>query len=387
MSPTARRRPSPRARKEVLITEARVVADRATGGRVETDRLRGPEGLRRAGGAIRLPSAPEEAFDVTLRSLHVGDYLVFRLDLADIELELPGNDFGGDEPRVAVGLNVGDSPLTFVDENEGRVVATAEGWMLSGTQPMRVRAEGETAALGVILSAATLRGAGIAARTPTASIPASNPLMRGLAGFAAALLEDESPVPPVAQLRLSRVLDSLVVGLYLDNDLFRASDERLRDSMRLRVLDYVGNSFTDPNLRPEVVARRFSMSSRTLQRLFEGSGTTVAREIHTRRMEHAHALLVDPRHGRLGIGEIASRSGFSSAAHLRRSLIAALGAGPREIRAGRVRYGGSMHEKRAHEPEHHPSDDVDEKELAPEEELLEGILPEAEPTEGPAPAP
>lgn len=38
-----------------------------------------------------------------------------------------------------------------------------------------------------------------------------------------------------------------------------------------------------------------------------------------------------------------------------------------------------------------PSDDADEQggdaELAPEEELLEGWLPEAEPTDGPAPAP
>jgi hypothetical protein len=37
-----------------------------------------------------------------------------------------------------------------------------------------------------------------------------------------------------------------------------------------------------------------------------------------------------------------------------------------------------------------PADDADEREvdeLAPEEELLEGWLPEAEPTDGPAPAP
>jgi hypothetical protein len=39
------------------------------------------------------------------------------------------------------------------------------------------------------------------------------------------------------------------------------------------------------------------------------------------------------------------------------------------------------------EPDDAARDRREDDELAPEEELLEGWLPEAEPTEGPAPAP
>ena len=76
---------------------------------------------------------------------------------------------------------------------------------------------------------------------------------------------------------------------------------------------YLNAHLTDPALRVEAVAQRAGISRRYFERLFLAELGTSAREyILARRMELARELLLNER---LGVGDVATRVGFTDAYH------------------------------------------------------------------------
>jgi AraC-like DNA-binding protein len=127
-------------------------------------------------------------------------------------------------------------------------------------------------------------------------------------------------------------IDTMLATLYAENDLFQADADAGRVPIRLRIMEHIAVSFAERELRPETLARRFNMSTRSLQRVFEGSGTSAAGEIAERRLQLALALLSDPDHRALSIAEVAARCGYHSQAHLRRAVVAHTGFSPTQVR-------------------------------------------------------
>ncbi|WP_141584821.1 helix-turn-helix domain-containing protein [Actinomadura sp. WMMA1423] len=66
----------------------------------------------------------------------------------------------------------------------------------------------------------------------------------------------------------------------------------------------------DPSLSPAAIAAAHHISVRQLYRVFQPTGTTVARYIRTRRLEHCRRELGDPFLGAQRIGAIAGRWGL-----------------------------------------------------------------------------
>ncbi|WP_242624354.1 helix-turn-helix transcriptional regulator [Micromonospora kangleipakensis] len=85
------------------------------------------------------------------------------------------------------------------------------------------------------------------------------------------------------------------------------------------------------------MAEAHHLSLRSLHRLFEGSGTTVAALIRTGRLDCCYRDLADPRLRHLTVRQVAARCGFRDPAHFSRAFRAAYGLSPREHRerAGR----------------------------------------------------
>ncbi|MGC4956872.1 helix-turn-helix domain-containing protein [Actinomadura citrea] len=89
----------------------------------------------------------------------------------------------------------------------------------------------------------------------------------------------------------------------------------------------------DPSLSPTAIAAAHHISVRQLYRVFAPTGTTVARYVRTRRLEHCRRELGDPFLGTQRIGAIANRWGLPDAAAFSRAFRAAYGQTPSAYRA------------------------------------------------------
>lgn len=99
------------------------------------------------------------------------------------------------------------------------------------------------------------------------------------------------------------------------------------------VMEWIEANLHDPALCPAMIAEAHHISVRQLYRVFQPAGTTVARYVRTRRLEHCRRELGDPFLGTQRIGAIANRWGLPDAAAFSRAFRAAYGQTPTAYRA------------------------------------------------------
>ncbi|WP_433462148.1 helix-turn-helix domain-containing protein [Spirillospora sp. CA-128828] len=103
------------------------------------------------------------------------------------------------------------------------------------------------------------------------------------------------------------------------------------------IQDWIEARLHDPSLCPADIAAAHHISVRQLHRVFRPTGTTVARYIRTRRLEHCRRELGDPLLGAQRIGAIANRWGLPDAAAFSRAFRAAYGQTPTAYRSRAAR--------------------------------------------------
>lgn len=299
-------------------------------GRVTTLRLQGAAGLQEASAAIGFVEVDPQRFSMTIDTVMLGDYVVHRNTVSRGTFDVVGDAYGLDEP-VATIVVLLDGAATLTHGQQQLDLQPGTGTLTIGAETYRTTIEDRATYLYVFVPVRALRRMGITPTTPLGPL-APSPLLRGSAAFLVEILSSTERIGGAAQLRLCRVIDTMLASLYLENDLFRADGDAGRVPMRLRIIEHIAASFAERELRPETLARRFNMSTRSLQRVFEGSGTSAAGEIAERRLELALALLSDPDHRGLAIAEVAARCGYHSQAHLRRAVVGATGLSPSQVR-------------------------------------------------------
>ncbi|OBC00413.1 hypothetical protein A5784_20540 [Mycobacterium sp. 852013-50091_SCH5140682] len=98
---------------------------------------------------------------------------------------------------------------------------------------------------------------------------------------------------------------------------------------------FIAAHLTDPRLGAAMVAAGVGLSPRQLSRVFADSGVSVPHYIRERRLDRAHALLIDTAHRLLPVADIAAQCGFGSAAHFSTAFAERFGAAPSEVRRRR----------------------------------------------------
>ncbi|WP_433152417.1 helix-turn-helix domain-containing protein [Actinomadura nitritigenes] len=98
------------------------------------------------------------------------------------------------------------------------------------------------------------------------------------------------------------------------------------------IKEWIEAHLRDPDLTPAAIAAAHHVSVRQLYRVFEPSGTTVARYVRDLRLERCRRELSDPSLAGLRIGAIASRWGLPDAAGFSRAFRAAYGLSPSAYR-------------------------------------------------------
>ncbi|WP_083521755.1 helix-turn-helix domain-containing protein [Arthrobacter luteolus] len=102
-----------------------------------------------------------------------------------------------------------------------------------------------------------------------------------------------------------------------------------------RVQHFIDGQLANPELSPGYIAAAHFMSTRSLHKLFEDSGTTVAAWIRGRRLEGARRDLADPLQADIPVGAIGTRWGLPDPAHFSRVFRAAYGLSPSAYRLRR----------------------------------------------------
>ncbi|MFF4865718.1 helix-turn-helix domain-containing protein [Streptomyces sp. NPDC001231] len=134
--------------------------------------------------------------------------------------------------------------------------------------------------------------------------------------------------------RLAVIGVDLVAALlahHLDGGTQLPPDSHLR-VLKARICAFIERQLGDPGLSPAVVAAAHQISLRYLQRLFHDQGMTVSNRIRERRLERCRRDLANPQLGSRPIHAIATRWGFTSAAHFSRAFRAAYGMPPGDYR-------------------------------------------------------
>jgi AraC-like DNA-binding protein len=99
-----------------------------------------------------------------------------------------------------------------------------------------------------------------------------------------------------------------------------------------RVQRFINDRLGDPGLTAELVAATHHVSLRSLQRLFQAHGTTVAGWIRDQRLDRCRRDLHDPGLAARAVSRIAARWGFSDPAHFSRVFKHAYGVSPARFR-------------------------------------------------------
>ncbi|MFI1336056.1 helix-turn-helix domain-containing protein [Streptomyces sp. NPDC020845] len=103
-------------------------------------------------------------------------------------------------------------------------------------------------------------------------------------------------------------------------------------ALLLRVQEFIRRHLPDPGLTPSAVAAAHHMSPRSLHRLFQRHGLTVASWIRHQRLERCRRDLVNPRLAGRPIQATAATWGFSRPGDFTRAFRSAYGVSPSEYR-------------------------------------------------------
>lgn len=141
--------------------------------------------------------------------------------------------------------------------------------------------------------------------------------------------------PAITRHQLARTTAELVSALLTTTLGSDRIEKDPRHVMVRRVREYIADHLQDPDLGPASIAAAHFLSTRRLHGLFQGEATTIAALIREQRLERCRVDLLNPALADLPVSAIATRWGFTDAAHFSRSFRARYGASPRELRTGR----------------------------------------------------
>ncbi|MFD5315343.1 helix-turn-helix domain-containing protein [Streptomyces sp. NPDC127098] len=135
------------------------------------------------------------------------------------------------------------------------------------------------------------------------------------------------------------------IGQRLDEHTAPSPDRRPH-AVFLSVRDFIHRNLTEPGLSPDAIASAHHVSTRSLHRLFQRHGTSVAAYVRRQRLERARRDLTDPLLAEFPVSAIAQRLGFSHPADFSRAFKAAYGMPPRAYRGRALRSAPAGKEER-----------------------------------------
>lgn len=169
------------------------------------------------------------------------------------------------------------------------------------------------------------------------AIPAQTPVLRLIRTVLTTLREEAALATPELQtLTVNYVYDLVALAIGATRDAAETAKGRgLRAAQIEAIKQHLENHLARGDLSPDALARRFGMSARSIQRLFETDGTTFTEFLRELRLKRVHRMLSSPRFDAMSVTEIALACGFGELSHFNRHFRTRFGLSPRDVRKGR----------------------------------------------------
>jgi len=166
------------------------------------------------------------------------------------------------------------------------------------------------------------------------AIPANTPVLRLIRSVLTTLNEDAvSTTTELQTLTVNYVYDLVAVAIGATRDAAEQVRGRGVAAAQLKLIKaHLEENLWRDDISPEVLASRFSMSARSIQRLFERDGSTFTEFLRERRLHRAHRMLSSRRFDAMTVTDIALACGFGDLSHFNRYFRARFGMTPREVR-------------------------------------------------------
>jgi AraC-like DNA-binding protein len=166
-------------------------------------------------------------------------------------------------------------------------------------------------------------------------IPRSTGPLRLLVGYLDLLRKESTLATNELRRRVAgHVHDLAALALGANRDTQQNAFSAIAAARLAAALAHIAESFVEPGLTVEAVARRQGVSRRYLQRLLEESGMSFTARVNELRLQKAFAMLMNEQHGKHRISDIAMEAGFSDVSHFNRLFRARFGDTPSGVRGG-----------------------------------------------------
>ena len=157
-------------------------------------------------------------------------------------------------------------------------------------------------------------------------VPLSGAVARAISAYVRTAIELPDATPEQDEADIVEYLAALL-------RLASGASHQLGRSNLFGLLDIYLKANTGTLRSAPVIAREFSISERTLHRIFADRGTTFERHILHLRVQQFRKLLCQTSLSKLSIASLAIQCGFADAAHATRTFKAVFGVTPRDYRA------------------------------------------------------
>ena len=238
------------------------------------------------------------------------------------------------------GLNIVETvPIQFANAGQERVYDAGSACLIDRGRPLRVFGPRGGKVRYVTLPGAALKALVAHPEDLLGRVVRPGPALRLLDGYLRSLTSLKEPLSlELASTIGIHLLDLVAATLGPTAEAANIVTDRGVKAARLRaILAEVARRFSDPDFDLDNVAGALGLSRRYVQKLLdEGTGKSFTEHIAGRRLEHAFAMLTDPRHLRLGIIDIAFAVGFGDVSHFNRMFRRRFGETPSGARAASI---------------------------------------------------
>ena len=220
-----------------------------------------------------------------------------------------------------------------VVSQDGRDIALNPGSaaVVSGSSPHQLHIPDSAETILAVVRKGVFHGRGLPESEPdprrfpaTSFTEAVSQFLRTLASNPP---DPSSPEGITSQQAILSLLTGLVVGTSEDPQRTAPQELWIADA-----LTFIAANFANPALTTADVAAATGISSRHLQRVFASAGNSVADELRRTRVRWATTQLEQPE-GVRKLEELATSTGFGTAARMKRAFLRQVGMSPRQYRA------------------------------------------------------
>lgn len=263
--------------------------------------------LDRAGLRARLTSAGSPALQVT--HLTANSHLVERR---------PGAHASSDQSYYKISLQLTGS-LTMAQGNRESTLSPGTLALYDTARAYDLCSEADFSFLVAMFPKAALAlPHGVAGDLAAVPIPTADGVGAILASYLCTLNENLPVLGSGVGERLGRTFTDLLSTLIAETLEVHTDEATARHTTLIRVLAYIDEHLSDPDLDPAAIAAAHYLSVRHLYNLFTPTGTTVAQWIKQRRLDGARRELADPLRAPDTVAVISERWGFDDAGYFSR---------------------------------------------------------------------